>query len=52
MRVLVVGDWHSHLHEEAVYQALKQLGHEVNKFSWHQYFESSGIIGQILGPYL
>ncbi len=38
MKVLIAGDWHSELHEEAVYQALRQLGHEVFRFSWHEYF--------------
>ena len=38
MKILIAGDWHSELHEEAVYQALRQLGHEVFRFSWHEYF--------------
>lgn len=38
MKILVAGDWHSELHEEAVYQAFKKLGHEVLKFGWHDYF--------------
>lgn len=41
MRILVVGDWHSELHEETVYQAFKKLGHEVHRFSWHEYFQPS-----------
>ena len=40
MKILVVGDWHSTLHEEPIYQAFKKLGHEVNRFSWHQYFSA------------
>jgi hypothetical protein len=39
MRILVVGDWHSELHEEAVFQAFLKLGHECHKFSWHEYFK-------------
>lgn len=39
MRILVVGDWHSELHEQAVFDALQGLGHEALKFSWHQYFD-------------
>jgi len=39
MKILIVGDWHSELHEEAVYNAFKTLGHEVFKFSWHDYFK-------------
>ena len=38
MKILIAGDWHSELHEEAVYQALRRLGHEVFRFSWHEYF--------------
>lgn len=38
MKILVAGDWHSELHEEAVYQAFKKLGHETFRFSWYEYF--------------
>ncbi|HAF00057.1 MAG TPA: hypothetical protein DCO68_05560 [Methylophilaceae bacterium] len=38
MKILVVGDWHSKLHEEVVYQSFKKLGHDVLAFPWHQYF--------------
>ncbi|MBI5925023.1 MAG: glycosyltransferase [Aquabacterium sp.] len=40
MKVLVVGDWHSELHEEAVHTALLGLGHESIRFGWHQYFKA------------
>lgn len=39
MRIMVVGDWHSELHEAAVFQAFQKLGHEVSKFGWHDYFK-------------
>ena len=39
MRILVAGDWYSEVHEEGVYQAYKKIGHEVFRFSWHQYFQ-------------
>jgi hypothetical protein len=39
MKILIAGDWHSELHEEAAYQALGRLGHEVFRFSWNQYFQ-------------
>lgn len=39
MKILVVGDWHSELHEQAVFKAFKSLGHEVRKFAWHDYFK-------------
>lgn len=48
MKILVAGDWHSELHEEAVYQAFKKLGHEVLKFSWHDYFKpNKGVIDRL-----
>lgn len=45
MRVFVAGDWHSELHEDAVYQAFKSLGHEAFRFPWHEYFKSASKIG-------
>lgn len=39
MKILVAGDWHSQLHEEAVYKACRELGHETFRYSWHQYFK-------------
>lgn len=39
MRILVAGDWYSDVHEEGVYQAYQKLGHEVFRFTWHQYFQ-------------
>ena len=39
MRVLIAGDWHSEIHEEPVYQALRALGHEPIRFPWFQYFQ-------------
>lgn len=41
MKILIAGDWHSELHEEAVLNAFKALGHEVLRFSWHEYFKKS-----------
>ncbi len=42
MKILVAGDWHSELHEEAVYRAFTELGHETFRFAWHQYFKPAG----------
>ena len=39
MKILVVGDWYSEVHEEGIYQAYRKLGHEVDRFSWYQYFQ-------------
>jgi spore maturation protein CgeB len=50
VKILIVGNWHSELHEEAVFHAFKQLGHEVFKFSWHQYFKPEGWIKRFALP--
>ena len=50
MKILIAGDWHSELHEEAMYQALISLGYEVKKFAWHDYFQAHG--NSILQPFL
>ena len=42
MKILVVGDWHSLLHEEAVFRTFDALGHDTARFSWHQYFWAAG----------
>lgn len=52
MKVLVAGDWHSELHEEAVYQALIQLRHAASKFSWHQYFKYIGFLSGLASIFL
>ena len=41
MRILVVGDWHSELHEQAVFNAFSALGHQVERFAWHAYFAAA-----------
>lgn len=38
MKILVVGDWHSDLHEEEVCRSFRRLGHEVLAFKWFSYF--------------
>lgn len=48
MRILIAGDWHSELHEQAVFIAFKALGHEVLKFAWHDYFKpNKGIVDRL-----
>jgi spore maturation protein CgeB len=39
MKILVVGDWHSRIHEEAVANAMSELGHTVVRFEWCKYFQ-------------
>jgi len=41
MKILVVGDGHSAIHEVAVVGAFKQLGHQVESFYWQNYFSAS-----------
>lgn len=38
MKVLIVGDWHSDLHETEVCKSLRRLGHEAMEFKWFHYF--------------
>jgi hypothetical protein len=38
LKYLLAGDWHSELHEEAVFGALKDLEHVVVRFPWYHYF--------------
>ena len=38
MKVLVVGDGHSAIHEVAVADAFNKLGHNVKSFYWNSYF--------------
>lgn len=52
MKILIAGDWHSQLHEEAASRALMQLGHRVVCFPWHQYFKTSGVLGRLAIPAL
>ncbi|MEI7451744.1 MAG: glycosyltransferase [Candidatus Falkowbacteria bacterium] len=37
-KILVVGDFHSKIHEKAIYESFIRLGFDADKFSWHQYF--------------
>lgn len=52
MKILLAGDWHSQLHEEPVCQALEQLGQDVVRFPWHQYFEATGALESLAIPAL
>jgi len=40
MKILVAGDGHSKIHEVAVVDAFKKLGHQVEAFYWQTYFNS------------
>ncbi len=47
MKILIAGDWRSELHEQPVFQALLNLGHDVHRFAWHTYFDASGRAGRL-----
>ena len=40
MKILVAGDGHSDIHEVAVAEAFRKLGHEVAVFYWSRYLQS------------
>ena len=40
MKILVVGDGHAAIHEVAVVDAFKELGHQVEAFYWQVYFDA------------
>jgi len=48
MKILVVGDGGSNIHEVAVAKAFRQLGHEVEEFYWNNYFKSNNKLIAIL----
>jgi spore maturation protein CgeB len=47
MKILVVGDGHSAIHEVAVSSSFKQLGNEVKSFYWYNYFQSRNPIVRV-----
>jgi len=48
LKIAVVGDWHSQVHEAAVFDAFKHLGHDVSAFKWHAYFQATnGAAGRL-----
>ena len=44
MKILVVGDGHSAIHEVAVVKAFRKLGYEVCSLFWYDYFRSRNLI--------
>lgn len=39
MKILVIGDFNSDIHEEALYRAFSELGHKAMKFAFCEYFK-------------
>ena len=48
MKVLIIGDWHSDLHEEEMYRSLIRLGHDVMPFKWWAYFKNEAGLFNLL----
>lgn len=44
MKILVVGDGHSSIHERAVVKSFKKLDHKTKYFYWYKYFYTSNLI--------
>lgn len=44
MKILVVGDGRSEIHEVAMAQAFRKLGYQVDVFYWNSYFKSSNFM--------
>ena len=51
MRILLIGDWHSEVHEEWVFRAFKTLGHEVHPFGWYGYFKPKRSLTSTTGKF-
>ena len=47
MKILVVGDGHSAIHEVAVVEAFKKLGHQVEAFYWQTHFNSQNPLAHL-----
>ena len=43
MRIMIVGDGHSQIHEIAMANNFKKLNHHVKTFFWSNYFQSKNI---------
>lgn len=41
MKLLIVGDWHSDLHETELSHSFRRLGHTVTEFGWSKYFKQN-----------
>ena len=41
MKILIIGDWHSKIHEEALKNGFIKLGHQVVEFKWFSYFKAN-----------
>jgi spore maturation protein CgeB len=38
LKIFIIGDWHSSLHEQSCSDAFERLGHQVVEFGWSSYF--------------
>lgn len=44
MKIMIVGSWHSDLHEEQLLKSFTRLGHQVSAFKWSSYLQVPFII--------
>ena len=50
MRIVLAGDWHSHVHEHPMAEAMERLGHTVEPFAWHTYIDNRRGVGGAASP--
>lgn len=48
MKIFVIGDGHSRIHEYAVSKAFKDLGYKVQEFYWYKYFKSENNLNKLI----
>jgi len=48
-KVLLIGDWHSQIHEVPFADGLARAGLKVDAFKWHLYFENFSKRGRLFG---
>lgn len=48
MKIMIIGDWHSKIHEEALKNGFVKLGHQVVEFQWYSYFKSNSKLNLFL----
>ncbi|PZM82063.1 MAG: hypothetical protein DKM50_04780 [Candidatus Margulisiibacteriota bacterium] len=52
MKILVVGDFHSDIHEQAFFNAFLALGMDTSKFSWVDFYKGYHLAGVTLNTFL
>lgn len=52
MKIVVIGDWHSSIHEEALKRGFEELSHQVIAFKWCNYFEKKSFFDKVQNKFL